>query len=378
MDERVTDLTEPVAARVPNLGRRIASRSAGLTVRRSETLAGAVAGRRTSRTVADIVPLTIARRPPRPMIAAAAAPQQTAVAMAPSAPAPERSDTEFSDFAYRWMFGDGEVQGIPFADGAGLAVLAAREGPADEDTASPDEVESSPALAPDLASDTSAERAALPGIPRGRVQEISQYRLSRTPPPVASTEPLRHVDASASSATSVATVSRAIEEFGPAAYRGPSPVAPASAFSDTDVAPTPYDRSAEVGSPAVASVSEAPREPRERVPMQALAGNADVPITRIPLRPHRRRSEIPLTYVAVEPEAPARPAPPPAAKSGAAPRSAAKPTTSRPASTKNTAKKRPSDAKKKPPTAKGGTASRAAAARSRPAHTERASGTGDA
>ena len=125
--------------RVGVLGRRVVARHPG--ARRNEELAHAVTARRVSKRYADIAPLAHARRPERPAIVAV--------------PEPEQRPDGVSDFGFRWMFGDGVAEGVPFGGGAALAQIAE-------------------------SSDTQAEGdapapAALPpaGLPRGRILEES-------------------------------------------------------------------------------------------------------------------------------------------------------------------------------------------------------------
>ncbi len=96
------------------------------------------------------------RLAPRPVVAAAAAAPVAAAGL--------------SEFASRWMFGDGVAEGVPFAGGA-----AAEYG---RPSFLEDSGDAAPAALP--------PSPARPGTPmRSSVEEVGpRFRLSRTPPPV--------------------------------------------------------------------------------------------------------------------------------------------------------------------------------------------------
>lgn len=150
MDERVTGSGTPTRPVVGLLGRRVVARH-----RREHTpddLAGGVSDRRRPKRMSNITRLARARRP------------AGAAVVGPAAAGVEAERPEgVSDFGFRWMFGDGVAEGVPFAGGAALRALA--DNPAGDQSGS----------------GTIPRPPAPP--PRGRVDEVPQYRLSRTPPP---------------------------------------------------------------------------------------------------------------------------------------------------------------------------------------------------
>ncbi len=110
------------------------------------------------------------RRPKRLAVSRRLAPRRVYAPPAPSAQAP---GSGLSDFAARWMFGDGVAEGTPFAGGA--AVEYGRP----SFLAGPDEP--APAARP-------APRRSAPGP--ARIEEVGpRFRLSRTPPSVPAPAP---------------------------------------------------------------------------------------------------------------------------------------------------------------------------------------------
>ncbi len=330
MGDDLNDTREPGAARIPNLGRRVAARSAGLTGRRSASLVSGVTARRTVRTAAQIVPLTVARRPPRPVGTGPASPAPGAYPLAVSEEllsAPESSpDSEFSAFAYRWMFGDGQVEGVPFSDGAGLALLARSSAEAETGSESgrqPSAANDDNDLHGDGGTVSASGDEAPPGralserIPRGRVDEVPSYRLSRTPPSATpDDEPAADGSAIRPSVERV-TTRGPIEEFGPAAYRGPRS-APVDEPLDAPVANVPdgeYSAATEV-----ASTSSSRRE-RQALRVRSVAQDGDPRPERAAIVTHRR-PEPPITFV--DPPKPSTPPPaaPKAAAGGSSPKRA--------------------------------------------------------
>jgi hypothetical protein len=79
-----------------------------------------------------------------------------------------------SEFAARWLFGDGPPEGIPFSDAAAQAALARMS----HEAALPSFLQKSDDT--EVATDGDEGERQFP-IARGRVEEVSSYRLSRTP-----------------------------------------------------------------------------------------------------------------------------------------------------------------------------------------------------
>jgi hypothetical protein len=200
--------------RIASLGRQILARHTALRSAGGRRLAQAVTLRRRPTRIVDSATRLARHRSfgPRTEV------EQIAVPRPPG----------MSEFAARWIFGEGPAEGIPFGGGAAIADLAEASGPPSFLQEREDD-----ATAP------SAGPAAIIEVPRGRVVEVpATFRLSR--------RPLEPVDAAAMPAPADAPV-RAVSDGEPMATAsggepaprvdeqgGPSPV-----HVEHEVAPEP-------------------------------------------------------------------------------------------------------------------------------------------
>jgi hypothetical protein len=150
--------TTPSARVVAGLGGRVLARRRIQPQVGGRELASALIERRSPSSLAAATRLARGRSLPR-----AATPARPESGHAPG----------LSEFAARWLFGDGPPDGIPFSDAAAQAALASIS----SETGLPSFLEDEEApLGEDV------DRAPrLRRVTRGRVDEISSYRLSRTP-----------------------------------------------------------------------------------------------------------------------------------------------------------------------------------------------------
>jgi hypothetical protein len=154
-----------------SIARRLLSRARRVQDGGGARLAASVVARRRS-TAHALVPRLLPQRETRGSASVSPARQSdppTAPTSEPAAAAPEG----MSEFAAEWLFGEGDVRGVPFAGGAALPVSGR------------------PAFlsAPSVPAPATAARAPRSGVrPRGRVQE-GPVRLSSIPPAPAAPAP---------------------------------------------------------------------------------------------------------------------------------------------------------------------------------------------
>jgi hypothetical protein len=218
-----------------------------------------------------------------------------------------------SEFAAEWLFGEGAVEGIPFAGGAAI--------PAESRSERPAFLTAAPSARPPAV----AARVPAPGArPRGRIQE-GPVRLSAMPPaqsdapvppprepvssadPTSSTDPASSADPRPTSAPGPATAS---SPAGPAPPAPPGPAATPPPRSTGDLArsassapavpavPDPSDAAIQAPPPAPQAppVVVAPRRPSEP---------ASTPPPRAPVA-LRRVARAPATAIASPPASPPR------------------------------------------------------------------------
>jgi hypothetical protein len=240
-DERTTRaglgrLIAPLGRRLVARGKRI-SRAAGVR------LADEVTARRQPKRLEDATRLAAGRTLPARV-------GRVVAAAAPPAPRP----AGMTDWAARWLFGDGPVEGVPFAGGAALR---------DRELAQPEQP-AAPSPAPRRLARTPA---------RGRIEEGSRMRLSATPPPKAAAKPPDHAPA---------------PPIRPAS--DVSSAAPASPFERTAAAPSRED-SAQAGRP------EPLKQPADDRPHAVRAPAVATPVTMRPRSVASAGRERPLLRV---------------------------------------------------------------------------------
>ncbi len=173
-----------------------------------------------------------------------------------------------SDFAARWIFGDGPAEGIPIAGEAALADMAPAERPSflverDERTAKET-----------LAAKAESERRSQP-VPRGRVDEVTPgFRLARRPAPAPAVEAVP----SEASEPPLSVAEEPAEALQTASEQAPvSPVVPEPPAAGPEVPPR---RNVLSTRPPVARTPEPAAPPR----LEAAAALDDAAVPEPPLR----------------------------------------------------------------------------------------------
>jgi hypothetical protein len=196
-----------------------------------------------------------------------------------------------SEFAAKWLFGDGPAEGIPFAGGAAVPAEAVSGPPAFLAGRSPTDRRA----AGSATQGRGARSAGRTPAPRGRVHEERPLRLSSTPPlaRAADAEPASPPTTEIPTATPApASVARSPSPASPASDGAqasesrPAPAATPSAPVET-MPPSPAEASASAPSPVPAPVAVRP-VPRAPLPATA-AARAPVTLRRVARPPLAER-----------------------------------------------------------------------------------------
>ncbi|HXB63721.1 MAG TPA: hypothetical protein VNV42_02485 [Solirubrobacteraceae bacterium] len=258
-------MAESTPRRRASIAGRLLARAQRLDRRGGSRLAASVLERRRAIPAAALPRLLPVRGDGERRVAASVGAARAPLARAAEETPGARPDG-MSEFAARWLFGDGPAEGIPFAGGAAVPAEAVSGPPAFLAGRSPTD---RGATAGSAAAARAARSASRTPAPRGRVHEERPLRLSSTPPlaRAADAEPASPPTTEIPTATPApASVARSPSQTSPASDGAqasesrPAPAATPSAPVETPP-PSPAEASAPSPVPAPVAVRPVPRAP---------------------------------------------------------------------------------------------------------------------